>query len=89
MTNESQEAARAEYQKLYEEHAALEREMAQLGRADVPLQDPDHVLQRSEQEQLAWWGQVGDLHRLSHELLGAWHRYETLLHHDTGAASGG
>ncbi|MCW2522514.1 MAG: hypothetical protein JWO63_849 [Frankiales bacterium] len=80
MTDESLEAARAEYQRLYEEHAALEREMAGLGRSDVPLQDPDHVLQRSEAEQLAWWSQVGDLHRLSRELLAAWHEYETQLH---------
>jgi hypothetical protein len=39
------------------------------------------VLQRSEPEQLAWWAQVGELHRLARELLTAWHEYETLLHH--------
>lgn len=79
MTNEDVESARVLYQRLYEQHAALERELAKYGRSDVPLQDPDHVLQRTDAEQQAWWAQVGDLQRLSRELLAAWHDYEQSL----------
>lgn len=79
MTNEDVESARTLYQRLYEQHAALERELARYGRSDVPLQDPDHVLQRTEAEQQAWWAQVGDLQRLGRELLAAWHDYEQSL----------
>jgi hypothetical protein len=78
MTNEAVESARVLYQRLYEQHAAQERELAKFGRSDVPLQDPDHVLQRTEAEQLAWWSQVGDLQRVGRELLAAWHDYEQL-----------
>lgn len=83
MTTEDVESARLRYQRLYEEHAAQERELAKFGRSDVPLQDPDHVLQRTEAEQLAWWSQAGDLQRLGRELLSAWHDYEQLLRADS------
>lgn len=79
MVSNDVDAAKAEYRQLYERLSAMEQELAQLGRHDVDVDHPDHLLKQDAETQASWWEQVRDLEALRRETREAWHRYESAL----------